>query len=71
MQMDNNPHTGKSMQGTHSLCRVTATLLTKRKWLQFVQKKVKTPCQERLRVEGLPRLGVEERRNFGEVPCVK
>ena len=70
-QMDDNPHTRKSRQGTHLLCRVTATLVSQRKWLQYVQKKVKVPCQERSTMEGSPKLDVEERRNLGEVPCLK
>ena len=53
------------------MCRVTATLFSQRKWLQCVQKKVKVPCQERLTVEGAPSLGVEERRNLGEEPCLR
>ena len=68
MQTDYNPQT---LRETHLLCWVTAMLLPHRKWLQVVQKKVKVPCQERSTMEGSPKLGVEERRNLGEVPCVK
>ena len=61
----------QTLRGTHLLCWVTAMLSTHRKWLQVVQKKVKVPCQDRLTMEGAPKLEVEETRNLGEVPWVK
>ena len=68
MQTDYNPQT---LRGTHLLCWVTAMLLTHRKWLQVVQKKVKVPCQDRLTMEGAPKVEAEETRNLGEVPWVR
>ena len=46
-------------------------LLTHRKWLQVVQKRVKVPCQDRLTMDGAPKMEVEETRNLGEVPWVR